>query len=163
MSAEENRAIARRWSEEVWNQGNMAAFDDIVADDFIAHDANAPTGTLDKAAYRQWILDVRSAFPDLRFSIEGLYADGDYVVWRSVGSGTQQGPFLGIPPTGRSGQARAVDTLRFSGGKCHEVWEQWDALSLFQQLGVLPSLEQIIGALSSQRPPEGPTPGAAPH
>jgi steroid delta-isomerase-like uncharacterized protein len=164
MSAEENKAVVRRMVEEIWNQGNMATFDELFADDFTSHDPTAPGGMRNKAAYRQWILEVRSAYPDLHFATEGIYADGDIVVWRGTTSGTHKGVFLGIPATNTHGSVAAVDIVRVAGSKCHETWEQWDALSLFQQMGVLPSLEQIVMSAASQRPPQGPTPGApAPH
>jgi len=164
MSAEENKAVVRRLSEELWNTGNLASYDEIIADDYIAHDPNVPGGTLDKQGFRKWIQDVRVGFPDLRFTTEALYVDGDYVTWRYSIQGTHLGPYMSIQPTGKSGKPiTGLSVIRVSGGKCHESWQHWDGLGLLQELGVLPSMEQMLSA-AAQQPPQGPTPGAPmPH
>lgn len=164
MSIEENKAVVRRLAEEVWNQGNMAAVDEIIADDFIAYDPNVPGGMLNKQSFRKWVQDVRVGFPDLHFTTEGLYADGDYITWRYSIEGTHLGAYMGIAPTGRRGKKiTGVSLIRVSGGKTVESWQHWDGLGLLQELGVLPPMEQLLSA-AAQRPPQGPTPGApAPH
>ena len=159
MSAEENKAVVRRYIEEIWHQGNMASLDAIIADDYTLHAPNLPGGMLDKQGYRQYVQELRAAFPDLRYTIEALYVDGDMVIWRYTATGTQRGSYMGIPATDKSGQITGIAILRVAGGQCHEAWDEWDSLGMLQQLGVLPSMEQMLSASS-----QGPTSGApAPH
>lgn len=159
MSAEENKAVVRRLVEEVWHQGNMAALNAIIADDYTLHGPNLPGGILDKQGYRQYVQEVRAAFPDVRYTIEALYADGDMVIWRYTTTGTHRGAYMGIPATGKSGKITGIAILRVSGGQCHEVWDEWDNLGMLQQLGILPGMDRLTGVA-----PQGPTPGApAPH
>src|SRR5689334_4004098 len=81
MSIEENKATVRRLTEEVWNQGNVAVFDEFNAPNFIYHDPGAPD-VRSIEDYKRWITENRSVFPDLHFTIEDLIAEGDQVVGR---------------------------------------------------------------------------------
>jgi predicted ester cyclase len=80
-----------------------------------------------------------TAFPDLHFTVEDMIAEGDKVVARITMSGTQQGAFMGIPPTGKHVAFTAIDINRIAGGKSVEHWWEMDALGLMQQLGVVPA------------------------
>ena len=80
-----------------------------------------------------------TAFPDLYFTVEDLIAEGDKAVARLTVRGTQQGVFMGIPPTGKHVTVTAIDINRFAGGKSVEHWLNMDTLGLLQQLGVIPA------------------------
>src|SRR5690242_7291110 len=81
MSTEENKATVRRLTEEGWNQGNLAVFDELNAPIFIYHDPGAPdVRTIED--YKRWVTENRSVFPDLHFTIEDLIAEGDQLVGR---------------------------------------------------------------------------------
>jgi predicted ester cyclase len=80
-----------------------------------------------------------TAFPDLHFTVEDIIAEGDKVVTRLTCRGTQQGAFMGIPPTGKQATVTAIDINRFAGGKSVEHWLNMDTLGLLQQLGVIPA------------------------
>jgi predicted ester cyclase len=81
---------------------------------------------------------LRTAFPDLRFEIEELVAEGDVVAGRLTMSGTHEGPLMGIPPTGRAVRQDHMHFVRFEGGKAVEHWGVRDELGMMRQLGVVP-------------------------
>ena len=138
MSTETNKASVRRFYEEVFNKRNRAAIDEFIDPNQVDHDA--PPGTLGglKGA-KQTLTMYLTAFPDLHFTVEDIIAEGDRVVARLAVRGTQQGAFMGIPPTGKQATSTAIDINRFAGGKSVEHWLNMDTLGLLQQLGVIPA------------------------
>ena len=88
------------------------------------------------------MLRYRRAFPDARYTIEEMIADQDKVVIRWSGTGTHLGELMGIPPTGRRVTVTGISIGRYEGGKLVEEWLNFDALGLFQQLGVIPTPSQ---------------------
>ena len=137
MSAEENKAITRRIFE-VFNTGNLALADEVIAADSVDH--QAPPGVEPGlAGFKQVVTMFRAAFPDIQMTIEEIMAEGDKVVTRSTMRGTHQGEFMGIPPTGKQFTATAIDIVRFTGGKAVEHWGNSDDLGMLQQLGVIPT------------------------
>ena len=138
---EDNKALNRRFVEEVINEGNLDAIDELLDPGVVDHAAppGVPTG---REGAKQFFAIVRSAFPDLHHTIEDMIAEGDKVVMRSTWSGTHQGEFMGIPATGRRVRVSAIDISRVADGRIVEHWEQSDALGLMQQLGVIPPPEQ---------------------
>ena len=137
MSTEDNKAVVRRFYEEVMNQRKRAVLDEVF--DLNVVDHFAPPGTpggLEGA--KQTLGMFLSAFPDLHFTVEDLIAEEDEVVARVTMSGTQHGAFLGIPPTGKHVTMTGIDINRFVGGKSVEHWVEMDTLGLMQQLGVIP-------------------------
>jgi predicted ester cyclase len=147
MSAEENRAKVRAFWEEGMNKGNLAAVDDLVAPTEITHFASAPPGRGTPEMAKEFIVDTRAAFPDLRVTVEDLLAEGDKVVNRVTMRGTQTGelnepPVGRLSPTGKQVTYTAIAINRFAGGKSVEVWSVGDDLGCWQQLGVIPALGQ---------------------
>jgi len=141
MSTEDNKAVVRRFYEEVLNQKKRAVLDEVFDPNVVDHFAPPGTpGGLEGA--RQTLGMFLSAFPDLHFTVEDMIAEGDRVVARATMSGTQQGPFMGIPPTGKHVTITGIDINRFVGGKSVEHWVEMDRLGLMQQLGVIPALGQ---------------------
>jgi steroid delta-isomerase-like uncharacterized protein len=137
MSVEENKALMRRIFE-VFNTGNMAVADEVIAADVVDH--QAPPGIAPgRAGFKQLITVFRNAFPDIQMTIVDLIADGDKVVARSTMRGTHRGEFMGIPPTGKQFTATSIDIVRFAGGKGVEHWGNSDDLGMLQQLGVIPT------------------------
>ena len=134
----ENKAAFRRMYEEFFNQRNLAIADELVASDFINHDA-PPGQNRGPESMRQLANWLRSGFPDLHFTVEELVADGDTVVGRVTMSGTHQGRFQGIEPTGRAVQQAHAHFVRFGGGKAIEHRGVRDDLGLMQQLGAIPA------------------------
>ena len=137
MSTEQNKSIVRRWVEEGWNKGNMAIVDQIYAPNFTQHEP-APETIKNSEALKHYVNAYLTAFPDLNLSIEDLIAEEDKVVWRFKSSGHQNGPFMGIPATGKTGNITGIVIFRLENSRIVEAWVNIDALGLLQQLGVIP-------------------------
>jgi steroid delta-isomerase-like uncharacterized protein len=135
--SEENKALARRFSEELWNQGNLDVADEILDASFVAHGlvVELPPGP---EGFKQFVTIYRSAFPDLQFTIEDLIAEGDKVMDRWTVRGTHKGELMGIPATGKQVEVTGMGMFRVSGGKAVELWTNMDVLGMMQQLGVIP-------------------------
>ena len=140
MSTETNKALVRRVYEEGFNQRNWAVFDELGAPDFVVHSASRTMQG--REAYIQYLSMEVIAFPDARFTIEDLIADGDTVVTRHTFRGTHQGSLLGIPPTGKSVTVTGIAITHIANGKAVELWINDDELGLLQQLGVVPAIGQ---------------------
>ena len=139
MSAEEKKAIVRRLFEELWNQGKLDVADEIFATDYIFHEPIAgevrgPEG------FKQFVSMYRIAFPDLQFRIEDQIAEGDKIVTRWTATGTHKGELMGISPTSVQVTVTGIGIARTDGGKIVEFWDNYDALGMLQQLGVVPPL-----------------------
>ena len=136
-TSEENKALYRRTFEEVFNKGDLAIVDDLVAPDFLNHEV--PSGMKNRGpdSTRQIVKMLRTAFPDLHVTIEELVADQDTVAGRVTMSGTHLGPFQGIPPTGRSFQQAHMHFVRFRDGKAIEHRAVRDDLGMMRQLGLI--------------------------
>ncbi|MFQ5426311.1 MAG: ester cyclase [Gaiellales bacterium] len=131
------RAVAHQMYDEVISGGNLDLIDEIVHEDFVEHE-EMPGVPTDKEAPRVFVSLMRAGFPDLRATIEDIVQEGETIVVRARMSGTHDGEFMGIPPTGRSVDFAAFDMVRFSDGKAIEHWGLTDTLAMMQQLGVIP-------------------------
>jgi predicted ester cyclase len=111
--------------------------DEIVADDFVSH--NAPPGLPPgREGVRVWASAFRAAFPDLWSKVEDVIVEGDRVVERFSGGGTHQGELFGIPPTGKQMRTTGINVLRVADGRVVEHWGNSDDLGVMRQLGVIP-------------------------
>ncbi len=138
MSAD-NKAFVRSSSEEIWRTGNAQLIDEHIAASYVLH--NPPTGFPPNRDGLKAILQVmRSAFPDLRMTIEDMVAEGDRVVQRRRFEGTHKGEFFGIPATGKSVTVRQIIISRMADGKIAEEWAETDFLGMLQQVGAIPSM-----------------------
>ena len=149
MSAEANKAIARRLFEEAFNNGNLGVVDEIFAPDVTgqASDGMPIRGSQRRKAT---IMEDRTIFPDLHFTVEEQVAEGDTVLTRWVARGTHQGQasqphgmgrvdlLRGMPPTQKQVSFAGMDIHRIQEGKIVETWRCWDRLGLLQQLGAVP-------------------------
>jgi steroid delta-isomerase-like uncharacterized protein len=142
MSAEENKMVIRRYTDEVLNQGNMDTLDQVLAGNFTNHDPGNP-GVVSRDDYKQFVTALRTAFPDLHFTHEDEVADGDEVAVRWTMRGTNRGelamPEGPVPPTGKQVQVSGISILRLAGGKMVEQWIHGDNLGFLQQLGLIPA------------------------
>lgn len=137
MSAEENKAIARRWNEEVWGKGNLAVIDELAATDFVFNWA-APGVEPDLEGYNQTVSGIRAAFHDMDRTVDDMIAEGDKVAVRWTGRSTHKGEWMGVAPTGKQVTVIGISIFRIEGGKIMEEWTEADALGLMQQLGAVP-------------------------
>jgi steroid delta-isomerase-like uncharacterized protein len=139
MSAETNKSILRRFFVELFNSGDLGVADEIVALNYVNHNA-APGETPGRDGLKEFVTLLRTAFPDLQFTIEDQIAEGDKVVTRFTVTGTHQGEFAGIPATGKPIQVMCTNIHRVTGGQIEEAWLNWDALGMMQQMGVIPPI-----------------------
>jgi steroid delta-isomerase-like uncharacterized protein len=128
----DNRAIVRQVLA-VFNSGDIAVLDDLIAAGYTNH--NAPPGAVQGIeGRRQAVSMFRRAFPDLQSTVEDLIAEGDRVVARVNLRGTNMGEFLGRPPTGRPVNVTGIDIFRVVDGQVTDRWGVLDMLALTQQL-----------------------------
>ena len=134
MSTEANKVLLRRYIEDVWHQGNLAALDTYLAADYRRHvSPTAPPLTRD--GQKQRLAGFRSAFPDIALTLEDVLAEGDRVVFRSTIRGTHKGAFQGIAPTATRVTVALLDMVRIQDGRIVEQWGGPDLFDLLRQLG----------------------------
>jgi steroid delta-isomerase-like uncharacterized protein len=140
MSAESNKALSRRLLDEAFNAGNIDVVDELVTTDFVNHDAAMPEAMIGPDAAKASIKGYRSAFPDLRLTIEEQIADDEAVATRWSAKGTHQGDLMGMTPTGKQATVTGITIDKIVDGRIAESWTNWDTLGMLQQLGVVPVL-----------------------
>lgn len=138
MSVEENKVLVRRLIEEDLNLTNPSAADEIIADDFFDH-TNPPGMQHGLEGHKQIVALFSRAFPDVKWTINDMIAEGDKVAIRVRLDATHQGDFFGIPPTGNRVSVEGMHVLRCANGKIAEHWGTNDDLGLMRQLGVVPA------------------------
>lgn len=140
---EDNKALVRRYDEEVFARKNLAAIDEFISPDHVDHTLprGLPAG---REGTRQAIHMYVKAFPDLSFTVDDMIAEGDKVVTRYTTHGTHRGPLGPIPPTGRRVAVSSVSIARIADGKIVEEWGLDDQVAMLQQLGVIPA---VLGAV----------------
>ena len=136
MSAEENKAIFRRYVEEVSNEGNLDLVDEIFAR-YVSHQPDGHTEERGPEDVKWFIGESHQAFPDFHSTIEDQIAEGDKVATRWTIRGTHQGEFRGIAPTGKQITVTGIGIFRFSEGKVVESWDNFDQLGMMQQLDAI--------------------------
>ena len=141
MSVEQNKQSLQRFYDEVFNAGNLDVADELIAVDAVDHEEALPgTSGTTPQVIKQVVALFRSAFPDLRIMVHDLIGEGDKVVARITLSGTHQGEFLGMLPTGKPVDVQIIDILRYDNdGMMVEHWGVTDNLGMMQQLGVIPA------------------------
>jgi steroid delta-isomerase-like uncharacterized protein len=137
MSGEQNKELARRYLEEVWGMGNVVAEEELLATDFVDHMPPAGTPPTREGHQRSLVM-FRTAFPDMKITVEDLIAEGDKVVDRWTVTGTQTGDLFGMTPTGKRIEISGMDILRIEDGKIREIWHVEDVFGMLRQLGVFP-------------------------
>ena len=136
MSAE-NKALIRRYAEEIWNKGNLAVIDNIIATNFSGLFSGLPEFT-GLEGFKQRFTSMYTAFPDLQVTIEDMFAEGDKVMARWTMRGTHKGDLMGLAPTGKQVTWTAIVIYRIVGGKIEQMWGEVDNMGLMQQLGAVP-------------------------
>lgn len=139
MSSEErNKAIVRQMYTELFNQGKLSLADELFAADYV--DQEAPPGLSNRGpeSMRQLVTMFHNAFPDIFFNVEEVIAEGETAAARVTWTGTQQGLFMGIAPTGRAVRQKQMHFMRFRNNQMIEHLAVRDDLGLRQQLGVIP-------------------------
>jgi predicted ester cyclase len=138
QALERNKAVIRRFVEEVQNNKSEAAYDELNDPEFV--NLSSPPGVpSDREGGKEFLWGFLHAFPDSRFTIDDMIAEGDRVVTKKTFTGTHTGDFAGIPATGSRVTLQYVDIMRVREGRIVEHWLSMDQLSFMQQLGVIPT------------------------
>jgi steroid delta-isomerase-like uncharacterized protein len=137
VPAEENKAIARRADEELFDRGNLEVADELFAPNFVYHDPASGEDWRGPQSVKQYATMLRAAFPDLHYSVEDQIAEGGKVVTRYTASGTHQGELMRMAPTGNRAEITGISITRIEEGKIEEIWENYDTLGMMRQLGVI--------------------------
>jgi steroid delta-isomerase-like uncharacterized protein len=132
------KEMAQRWFDEVVNEGNLDAADEICSPDFVDHDPLPGTGA-DLAGLKDGVTQIRAAFPDIQAEADDIIVDGDHVAVRSTMRGTHEGDFLGMPASGKRIEVANYDFVRMDGDMCVEHWGVIDSAALMEQIGAVPA------------------------
>ncbi|MFQ5674713.1 MAG: ester cyclase [bacterium] len=140
MSVEENKAIVRRFVEEVQSQHDLDIVGELMDTNMIDHYYDAQGLQQPKNAvegFKKFFSGMLAAFPDIKAVIHKQVAEGDNVVTHKTLHGTHKGEFRGIPPTGKKVSVDVIDIFRIADGKMVEHWTVIDWMGLLQQLGAI--------------------------
>jgi predicted ester cyclase len=127
---------------EVFNQGKYELIDELIAPDFVEH-YEQPGVPPTREGFKQLAMALRSAFPDLRYTVEDAIEAGDKIVHRLAASGTMKGDLLGIPASGTRATWTEIHIGRVADGRLVEHWGLVDQLGMLVQLGVVPAPGQV--------------------
>jgi steroid delta-isomerase-like uncharacterized protein len=131
------KELARRWYSEVMSEGKTEVIDELCAQDFVDHNP-LPGTTADLAGLKDFVAQIRAAFPDLQMTADDLIVEGDRLAARSTMRGTHEGDFMGIPASGKKVEVSNYDFVRFENDQAAEHWGAIDSDALMEQLGVAP-------------------------
>jgi steroid delta-isomerase-like uncharacterized protein len=136
MTLEDNKAVVRRFFE-IMNQGDLDRLREICSPDLQWHGGSMGDFSGSEAAL-QMAKGFYAAFPGMQTTIDFSLAEGDKVVAQFTSRGTQDGDFMGLPPSGKRVTVAGLAHYRIANGQIAEEWHQQDSLGLLQQLGALP-------------------------
>ena len=137
--SEENKAVVRRYIDELNNKGNLEVADQLFAADFVEHDYSNP-GDWGRGPelVKQGVTMFRTAFPDLNIVIDDMVSEHDRVAFRYTVHGTHKGTFFGVPASGKQITYTGISFSRIADGKIQEGWAIWDTRRVLRQLGFGP-------------------------
>ncbi|MDJ1430601.1 ester cyclase [Halostagnicola sp. A-GB9-2] len=139
----EPKTLVRRDPEEIWTDGNLDAIDEIFAETFVLHDPSTDERQQGPQEYREYVETYREAFPDVAYEVEAVIGEGEMVALRYTAQGTHEGSFMGIEPTDERVSVSGMEMYRVEDGKIAEMWTNYDALGLLQEVGAVPPLEEL--------------------
>lgn len=139
MSTEENKALMRRWFENFGVNMTREAMAEPFAPEFIQHSLDGDRNLEDFVSEHMTLLE---SFPDFSFTVEDLFSEGDKLALRWTWVGTHQGPYRGVPATGKRVRGSGITIGRVAGDRFVEAWTFHDRLGMMQQLGVAPPMGQ---------------------
>ena len=137
MKSEDNKAFVRRWFEEVWNKGREEAIDEMFAADGLAHGLEGDAPVRGAAGFKPFFRKFREAFPEIRVTVEDAITEGDKVAARCSVRGRHRGDTLGFAATQQPVEFTGMSIVRVRDGKIVEAWNNFDFMTMFQQLGAL--------------------------
>ena len=140
QQADSNKAMIRRFVEEVKNKRQLEQLGDIFHSDYQEHNATVASFGAGVQGYQNFLNHLFTAFPEDTVTIDEIVAEGDMVVYRGTETGTHKAEFLRIPATGKSATWTEIQFFKIKDGKVIEHWVDVDIFSWFQQLGVIPAM-----------------------
>ena len=140
QNSDANKAMIRRFVEEVKNKRQLEQLGDIFRADYKEHNATVSSFGPGIVGYRNFLNHLFTGFPEDTVTIDQIVAEGDMVTYRGTETGTHRAEFLGIPATGKSATWTEIQFFRIEDGKVVEHWVDIDIFSWFQQLGVIPAM-----------------------
>jgi len=148
MSGEENKEKARRLMEEAFGQGNLEVVEEVLVPNFVCYDPNSEAGEVRGAdTMKQEIEWFRNAVPDITYTVVDQVAERDKVVTRYTATGTHQGEFFGVAPTGNRIEMSGIQIDHFDeSGKMVEEWPAYDLLGAMRQMGAVPEPQEEAGS-----------------
>ena len=137
--SEENKALVRRWFEEVWNRGREEAIDELFDGEGVAHGLADESGSplRGAAGFKPFFRRFREAFPEVEVVVEDTVSEGDKVAARCTVRGRHRGDSLGFKATDSPVEFTGMTFVRIADGKIVEAWNNFDFMSMYQQLGAL--------------------------
>lgn len=135
--SEQNKAIVRRFYDEVMSRGNLGILDEVVAEGFQDHGESLMGSPQGRDSLTQEIVEMRQVFPDMNVYIEAMIADGEMVGVQGTMRCTHQGEFMHVAATGNQLSWKGLAMFRVVDGKIVERWFNSDSLSILQQLGLV--------------------------
>jgi steroid delta-isomerase-like uncharacterized protein len=137
--SEANKAFIRRWFEEVWNKGSEDAIDEMMDEECIANGLTGESGQAPRgpSEFKPFFRKFREAFPNIAVSVEDVVAEGDRVAARCSVRGHHRGDSLGFAATEQPVEFTGMTIVRVRDGKIVEAWNNFDFMTMFQQLGAL--------------------------
>jgi len=136
MSLDDNKALVRRFIDEIFVQGRTEAVDELLTDDFVGH--TWPSTGHPKDDLKAAIDRTSKALSDPRFMIEDMIGEGDRIVVRLTTEATQNGELMGMPPSGKRYSIGEIHIFRVRDGQVSEHWHQFDQMAMMRQLGAMP-------------------------
>ena len=138
MPTDEHARIDERWFDDLFTRGDLAAVDDLVAPDFVAHGRGGSEATRGREAFREWLRWYTSAFTEREWTVHDVISEGEKAVARNSGWVTYRGGLLGIPSRGQRVLETGILILRVEDGLVQELWSEMSDLQLVMQLGAFP-------------------------
>src|ERR1700730_9379072 len=136
--SEQNKALIRRWFEEVWNKGREDAIDEMFSENGIAYGlADSGPHLRGPDGFKPFFRAFKNAFPDLEVIVEDVIGEGDKVVARCSVRGRHTGNDLGFDATHQPIEITGMTIVRIENGKIVEGWNNFDFMKLYQQLGAI--------------------------
>ncbi|WP_458190279.1 ester cyclase [Haladaptatus sp. NG-WS-4] len=133
-TGQENKELVRR-VHDVLDEQDRDAFAELHVEDIVLHDAGEEIHGVDAVVERE--LALWNAFPDLSHTMEDVLVEDDRAAYRFTSTGTHEGGFRGIEPTGEEFEITGLGVVRIEDGKFAEIWLNYDSLGIMQQLGVV--------------------------
>jgi steroid delta-isomerase-like uncharacterized protein len=122
LTFDKNKALVRRWLEEVFSRGELDAANGLFTSNYVLHDPSFPRDVYGPEGIKRYVSVYRVALPDLEVTVEDQLAEGDKIVTRWTASGTHSGEFLGLAPTRQEIAVSSIEFDRVAGGRIDEAW-----------------------------------------